>query len=70
MISDQSYYRRRNEYWGPKGSQVKRLKERETETLRLREAMSDLTLDKQMLHEAIKGIYGSLTLARTWYDGR
>jgi len=26
--------------------------------------MFDLTLDKQMLHEAIKGIYGSLTLAR------
>lgn len=36
-------------------SQVKRLKELEKENLRLRKAVSDLTLDKLILQEAAKG---------------
>ena len=37
------------------GDQVKRLKELEAENARLRRAVSDLTLDKQILREAAKG---------------
>ncbi len=54
-ITEVTYYRWRNEYGGLKGDQVKRLKELETENARLRRAVSDLTLDKQILREAAKG---------------
>jgi putative transposase len=50
-----TYYRWRNEYGGLKGDQVKRLKQLETENVRLRRAVSDLTLDKLILAEAAKG---------------
>ena len=35
--------------------QVKRLKELETENARLKRAVADLTLDKQILREAAEG---------------
>ncbi len=35
--------------------QVKRLKELETENTRLKRAIADLTLDKQILREAAEG---------------
>jgi putative transposase len=54
-VTEVTYYRWRNEYGGLKGDQVKRLKELETENSRLRKAISDLTLDKQILREAAKG---------------
>jgi putative transposase len=54
-VTEVTYYRWRNEYGGLKGDQVKRLKELETENSRLRKAISDLTLDKQILQEAAKG---------------
>ena len=54
-VTEVTYYRWRNEYGGLKGDQVKRLKELETENFRLRKAISDLTLDKQILQEAAKG---------------
>ena len=38
-----------------KADQLKRLKELEKENERLRRAVSDLTLDKQILVEAAKG---------------
>lgn len=38
-----------------KGDQVKCLKELEAENARLRQAASDLTLDKMILAEAAKG---------------
>jgi hypothetical protein len=41
--------------WGIKGDQVKRLKELEAESTRLRWAVSDLTLDKMILPEAARG---------------
>ena len=50
-----TYYRWRNVDGGLKGDQVKRLKELEAENTRLRRAVSDLTLDKQILREAAKG---------------
>ena len=53
-VTEITYYRWRSEYGGLKGDQVKRLKELETENARLRRAISDLTLDKQILREAAK----------------
>jgi putative transposase len=50
-VTEVTYYRWRNEYGGLKGDQVKRLKELEAENARLRRAISDLTLDKQILQE-------------------
>ena len=54
-ISEQSYYRWRREYGGLKVDQAKRLKDLEKENLRLRKAVSDLTLDKMILNEALSG---------------
>ena len=54
-VTEVTYYRWRNECGGLKGDQVKRLKELESENARLRRAVSDLTLDKQILREAAKG---------------
>jgi transposase-like protein len=54
-VSEQSYYRWRKEYGGLKVNQARRLKELEKENDRLRRAVSDLTLDKQILKEAASG---------------
>ncbi len=54
-VSEQTYYRWRKEYGGLKLVQAKRLKEVERETGRLRQAVADLTLDKQILKEAAEG---------------
>ena len=56
-VTEVTYYRWRNEYGGLKSDQVKRLKDLETENARLRKAISDLTLDKQILQEAARGNY-------------
>jgi putative transposase len=54
-VTEVTYYRWRREFGGLKGGQVKRLKELEAENARLRRAVSDLTLDKQILAEAARG---------------
>jgi transposase len=54
-ISEVTYYRWRKEYGGLSFSQAKHLKELERENLRLRRAVSDLTLDKLILKEAARG---------------
>jgi putative transposase len=56
-ISEVTYYRWRKEYGGMDVSQAKRLKELERENARLRQAVSDLTLDKLILKEAARGNY-------------
>ena len=56
-VTEVTYYRWRNEYGGLKSDQLKRLKDLETENARLRKAISDLTLDKQILQEASRGNY-------------
>jgi transposase-like protein len=56
-VTVQTYYRWRREYGGMNRDQAKRLKELETENLRLRRAVSDLTLDKLILKEAALGNY-------------
>ena len=54
-VSEVTYYRWRQEFGGLRLDQVKRLKELERENARLRKAVSDLTLDKQILAEAARG---------------
>ncbi len=54
-ISEVTYYRWRQEFGGLKTAQVRRLKELEVENARLRRAIADLTLDKQILQEAARG---------------
>jgi transposase-like protein len=56
-ISEQSYYRWRRDYGGLKLDQAKRLKDLERENERLRKAISELTLDKLILKEALEGKY-------------
>ncbi len=56
-VSEQSYYRWRREYGGMKVDQARRLKDLERENIRLRKAVSDLILDKQIFNEAIEGNY-------------
>jgi len=54
-ISEQTYYRWRNQYGGMKGPEMKRLKELEKENNRLKRAVADLALDNQILKEVAKG---------------
>ena len=56
-VSEQSYVseRWRKEYGGLRTDQAKRLKDLEKENGRLRKAISDLTLDKLILKEALEG---------------
>ena len=56
-VTQLTYYRWRKEYVGLQTNQVKRMKELEQENVRLRKAVSDLTLDKMILAEAAKGNY-------------
>lgn len=54
-ITEQTYYRWRNEYGGLKIDQAKRLKELERENSRLKRAVAELTMDKLILKEAAEG---------------
>ena len=56
-ISEQTFHRWRNQYGGMKADEAKRLKELEIENKRLKKAVADLTLDKQILAEALEGNY-------------
>ena len=56
-VTDVTYYRWRSEFGGLKTDQVKRMKDLELENQRLRKAVSDLTLDKLILKEALEGKY-------------
>jgi putative transposase len=56
-VTEQSYYRWRREYGGLKLDQAKRLKDLERENDRLKKAVSELTLDKLILKEALGGKY-------------
>ena len=54
-IVEQTFYRWRWEYGGLKIEQAKRLKALEQENARLKRAVAELTLDKLILQEAVKG---------------
>ena len=52
-ISEATFHRWRNQYGGMKSAAAKRLKDLEQENLRLKKAVADLALDKQILKEAL-----------------
>lgn len=52
-VSEQTYHRWRNQFGGMKASDARKLKELEQENARLKKAIADLTLDKQILKEAL-----------------
>ena len=54
-VSEVTHYRWRQEFGGLKSDQVRRLRDLEAENARLRRAVADLTLDKQILQEAARG---------------
>ena len=54
-ITEQTYYRWRNEYGGLKVDQAERLKELERENRRLKREVAELTVDKLILKEAAEG---------------
>ena len=56
-VSEQTFYRWRKEYGGMRTDQAKRLKELEAENARLKRAVADLTVDKQILKEVVEGKY-------------
>jgi putative transposase len=56
-ISEQTFHRWRNQYGGMKAEEAKRLKKLEEENRRLKKLVADLTLDKDILKEALAGNY-------------
>ena len=54
-VTQQTFYRWRNEYGGLRIDQVKRLKRLESENTRLKRAIADLTLVNQILKEVSEG---------------
>ena len=53
--TEQSYYGWRNEYGGLGVDQAKRLKQLETENGRLKKLVADLSLEKQVLQDIVRG---------------
>jgi putative transposase len=54
-VKEEILFRRRQEFGGLKGDQVRRLKELKQENAQLRRAVSDRTLDKPILTKVTKG---------------
>ena len=54
-VSEQTYYRWRNQFGGMKADDVKRLKELEAENARLKRIVADQVLENQALKEIAKG---------------
>ena len=54
-VSEPTFHRWRNQYGGMKAEEMKRLKELEAENGRLKRLVADLSLDKAILEEALKG---------------
>jgi transposase-like protein len=54
-VSEQTYYRWRNQFGGMKADDVKRLRELEAENARLKRIVADQVLENQALKEIAKG---------------
>jgi putative transposase len=54
-VSEQTYYRWRNQFGGMKAEDVKRLKELEAENARLKRIVADQLLENQALKEIARG---------------
>lgn len=53
-ITEQTYYRWKRKFAGMGIAELRRLREVEDENRRLKQLVADLTLDKQMLQEALR----------------
>ena len=54
-VSEATFHRWRNQYGGMKAPEARRLKELEQENARLKKLVADLSLDKQIIEEVLKG---------------
>ena len=54
-VAEATYHRWREQYGGMKAAEARRLKELEQENARLKRLVADLSLDKQILTEVMKG---------------
>lgn len=54
-VSENTYFRWRNQFGGIKFDEMKRLKDLEKENARLKALVADLSLDKAILKEAARG---------------
>ena len=52
-ISEQTFYRWKKRYTGLEVDQVRQLKQRQEENVRLKRVVADLTLDKVMLQDVL-----------------
>jgi hypothetical protein len=59
-ISEQSYYRWREEYGGLQVDQARKMKDLERENARLRRLVADLSLEKQVLADVASGNFFSI----------
>ena len=57
-ISEATFYNWRKKYGGLMPSEMKRLRQLEEENTRLKRIVADLSLDKEMLQDVIKRMYG------------
>jgi putative transposase len=64
-VTEQAYYRWRNEYGGLSIDQAKKLKKLALENARFKRAVADLTLDKLILKEAAEGNFQALHVAES-----
>jgi len=56
-VTEQTFYRWRKACGGMRVEQAKRLKELVVENVRLKRAVADLTVDKQILKDVVEGKY-------------
>jgi putative transposase len=54
-VSENTYYRWRNQFGGIKADEMRRLKDLERENARLKALVAELALDKAILREAARG---------------
>jgi transposase-like protein len=54
-VTTNTYYRWKQQYGGVQGNELKHLRDLEKENTRLKKALAELTLDKQILQEALRG---------------
>ena len=54
-VAENTYYRWRNQFGGIKADEMKRLRELEKENARLKALVADLSLDKVILQESLRG---------------
>lgn len=59
-MSEQTYYRWKNQYGGMKSEEAKRIKELEVENARLKKLLAEAEPDKAMLKEFASGNWSTL----------